>query len=158
MELRSRYIGMMVFLILLHVALYSLDEHYFNKKRDHSKFETISVVLDGILFLIPMLMATFIDFDEKWVLPYKLAGALSMISVVKNEVFHKILQLRERLTHACLYVLHPIILFTFYESWKNDYFNENPNFWMLQLAYVGFGIKTVTYQLIYWNYVREKKS
>ena len=147
---------MMILLMFLHMGLYTLDEHLFNKRRKHSEHEIVSVVLDGALFLIPILFATFVSFDEKWVLPYKIIGALSMISIIKNELFYKNLEVKERLTHACLYVLHPILLFTFYESWKEDYFVSNPNFWMVQNFYVGFGIKTVAYQIIYWNYIHEK--
>jgi len=107
---------MLISLIILHVILMNLDEHYFNKKRSHSKYEILSVISDGILFLIPLLIAIFVSYDEKWSIIYKALGAISMISIVKNELFYKGLDVRERLTHACLYVLHPIILFTFYES------------------------------------------
>lgn len=147
---------MTIALMCLHVILITLDEHYFNKNRGHSRFEVLSVISDGIFFLIPILFATFVPFHEKWVLLYKALAAVSMISIIKNEFFYKGLDVRERVTHACLYVLHPIILFNFYESWQNNYFQTNTNFWMFQLLYVGLGIKTATYQVIYWNYIHEK--
>jgi hypothetical protein len=142
--------------MLLHVVLVHLDEHHFNKKRQHSKYEIASVISDGVLFLLPQLLAVFVTYHEKWELLYKVLGAISMISIVKNELFYKNLEVRERLTHACLYVLHPIILFSFYESWQNNYFSTHTYFWMFQLIYVGIGFKTITYQLIYWNYIHEK--
>ncbi len=145
-------------LMILHVCLISIDEHYFNKKRFHSKYEIWSILTDGVLFLIPILFATFVPFDEKWIILYKVLAGLSMISIIKNEFFYKGLDKWERLTHACLYVLHPIILFNFYESWQNNYFQNNTNFWMFQLLYVGLGIKTLTYQIIYWNYIHDKKE
>lgn len=148
---------MLIALIILHVILMNLDEHYFNKNRAHSRYEILSVISDGILFLIPLLIAIFVSYDESWSIIYKTLGAISMISIVKNELFYKGLDVRERLTHACLYVLHPIILFTFYESWQNNYFDTHTNFWMIQLVYVGLGFKTICYQLIYWNYIHEKK-
>lgn len=147
---------MTIALMCLHVILITLDEHYFNKNREHSRFEVLSVITDGIFFLIPILFATFVPFNEKWVLLYKALAAISMISIIKNEFFYKGLDVKERVTHACLYVLHPIILFNFYESWQNNFFQTNTNFWMFQLLYVGLGIKTATYQVIYWNYIHEK--
>ncbi len=149
---------MTIALMCLHVVLITLDEHYFNKNRDHSRFEVLSVITDGLLFLIPILFATFVPYSEKWEILYKTLAALSMISIIKNELFYKGLDVKERLTHACLYVLHPIILFNFYESWQNNYFQTNTNFWMFQLLYVGLGIKTATYQVIYWNYIHERPS
>lgn len=147
---------MLLFLLILHAVLLNIDEHYFNRKRTHSKYEIASVITDGVFLLMPMLLAIFVPFHEKWVFLYKALGAVSMISVIKNEYFYANVQRNERILHACLYVLHPIILFTFYESWQNNYFVTHTNFWMIQLLYVGVGFKTVSYQLIYWNYIHEK--
>ena len=147
---------MLIALIVLHALLVNLDEHYFNKNRSHSKYEIASVITDGILFLLPQLMAIFLTYDPKWVFLYKALGALSMISIIKNEFFYKNLDVKERVVHACLYVLHHIILFSFYESWQSNYFVNNTNFWIIQLLYVGVGFKTISYQLIYWNYIHEK--
>ena len=147
----------MVVLMIIHVILLNLDEHVFNKNRAHSKFEIISVFTDGVLFLLPLLMATFVAYEKSYEMIYKFIAGLSMVSIVKNEFFYKNLDVKERVTHACLYVLHPILLFNFYESWQNNYFQVNTNFWMVQLVYVGFGIKSIAYQLIYWNYIHEKE-
>jgi hypothetical protein len=139
-----------------HMTLVYIDEYLFNKKRPHSKKEVVSVVSDGALFLLPQVLAIFVAYDPKWEFLYKFLGALSMISIVKNEMFYENLCMRERVIHACLYVMHPLILFTFYESWQQNYFDTHPNFWMFQLLYVGIGFKTVVYKLIYWNYIHDK--
>jgi hypothetical protein len=146
---------MMILLMIAHVCLYNIDEHLFNKKRDHSRYEILSTISDGVLFLLPILMATFVSFDADKTWIYKTLAAISMLSIIKNECFYQNLEVKERLIHACLYVLHPIILFNFFESWQNHYFQTHPNFWMVQLVYLGFGIKSFTYQLIYWNYIHE---
>ena len=73
-------------LMILHVCLISIDEHYFNKKRFHSKYEIWSILTDGVLFLIPILFATFVPFDEKWIILYKVLAGLSMVSIIKNEL------------------------------------------------------------------------
>lgn len=147
---------MLILLLILHITLVNIDDHVFNNKRSHSKYETISVITDGLLFMIPQLIAIFVGYTENWGIIYKVLGAISMASIIKNEYFHSNLETKERLIHACLYVLHPIILFTFYESWINNYFVTNPNFWMVQLLYLGVGFKSICYQVIYWNYIHGK--
>jgi hypothetical protein len=146
---------MMIALMIIHVCLHNLDEHIFNKNRSHSKYETLSSVTDGIFFLLPLLMATFVTYSENLEIVYKAIAGISMVSIITNEIFYKNLEVKERVIHACLYVLHPILLFNFFESWQNNYFQENTNFWMIQLLYVGFGIKSFLYQIIYWNYIHE---
>jgi hypothetical protein len=146
---------MMIALMILHVSLHNIDEHIFNKKRSHSKGEILSMITDAIFFLLPLLMATFITYEKDLEVIYKIIAGISMISIVKNEWFYNDLKRNERLIHACLYVLHPILLFNFYESWQNNYFHVNTNFWMVQLIYVGLGIKSIAYQVIYWNYIHE---
>lgn len=148
----------MILLMTLHVILHNLDEHYFNKNRNHSKAEVYSNISDGVLFLIPLLFATFVTYEKSFEVYYKVLAGISMVSIVKNEIFYKDLDVKERVVHACMYVLHPILLFNFYESWQNNYFSENTNFWMFQLLYVGFGFKSISYQLIYWNYIHENKA
>lgn len=147
---------MTIFLMILHVVLHNIDEHVFNKRRSHSRAEIWSMISDAILFIIPLLMATFITYRPDLEIVYKTVAGASMISIVKNELFYKNLEVKERLVHACLYVLHPILLFNFYESWQNNYFQEHPEFWMVQLFYVGMGFKSISYQLIYWNYIHNK--
>ena len=148
---------MLILLLCLHVILVNIDDHVFNNKRRHSKYETLSVISDGILFILPQLVAIFISYTNDWGMIYKVLGAFSMASIIKNEYFHKGIDVKERIIHACLYVLHPIILFTFYESWVNNYFVTNTNFWMVLLIYVGLGFKTISYQVIYWNYISDKR-
>jgi hypothetical protein len=147
---------MTIFLMILHVALHNIDEHVFNKNRQHDRAEIWSMISDAVLFIIPLLMATFCPYKPSLEIVYKTVAGASMISIVKNELFYKNLDVRERLVHACLYVLHPILLFNFYESWQNNYFQENPTFWMFQLFYVGMGFKSISYQIIYWNYIHDK--
>lgn len=147
---------MLILVIILHAVLVNIDDHLFNNKRGHLKYETLSVILGALLFLIPQLIAIFVTYDETMGLVYKVLAGISMVSIVQSEMFHKNLHVKERLLHACLYVLHPIVLFTFFESWQNNYFVTHTNFWMIQLVYVGVGIKTITYQIIYWNYIHEK--
>lgn len=149
---------MMITLMIIHVVLHNIDEHIFNKKRQHSKGEILSMIIDAVLFLFALLMATFISYDEKLEFIYKVIAGISMISIIKNEWFYSNISRNERLVHACLYVLHPILLFNFFESWRNNYFQVNTNFWMVQLIYVGLGIKSISYQVIYWNYIHEPNN
>lgn len=147
---------MTIALMILHVILHNIDEHVFNKRRLHSQAEIWSMISDAIFFIIPILMATFIAYRPELELIYKIVAGISMVSIVKNELFYKDLDVKERLVHACLYVLHPILLFNFYESWQHNYFQVHPEFWMVQLLYVGLGFKSISYQIIYWNYIHGK--
>lgn len=144
---------MTILLICIHVILMNIDEHYFNKNRLHSVKEVWSILLDAFLFLASISFATFVKYEPDMIIWYKTLAGLSMISIIKNEFFYSGLNKWERLVHAALYVLHPIILFNFYESWQNT----NTNFWMIQLVYVGLGVKSLAYQFIYWNYINEDR-
>ena len=66
--------------------------------------------------------------------------------------------IRERLIHTTLYILHPLILYAFYISWKRDFFATNLTYWMLQLGYFALGFKAITYHIIYWNYIHERNA
>lgn len=119
---------MTILLISIHVILMNIDEHYFNKNRVHSRQEIWSILIDAFLFLASISFATFVKYEPSLIIYYKTLAGLSMISIIKNEFFYKDLDRWERLVHASLYVLHPIILFDFYESWQNNYFQNNTNF------------------------------
>lgn len=146
-------ISFMLGLIIIHGALFMADEYLFHKKRGLSRAEINNSLIDGALFLVPLVIAIFFPFKEltKWI--FLISAFLSCLSIAKNELFYKDLCVRERLIHSLLYVLHPAILYTFYISWVGNYFHSYSNFWMVQLIYIFFGTKTLAYRIIYWNYI-----
>ncbi len=144
------------FITILHSLLFFYDESLLNKKRELTKFENISVYIDGFFFLVPVAMTLFTNYDSKFNMIYLIMSIFSCLSIIKNELFYTDLSKRERLVHAALYVLHPLILYAFHESWKQDFFKNNMTYWMLQLGYFILCVKAITYHVIYWNYIHKK--
>ncbi|MCB0392744.1 MAG: hypothetical protein KDD58_15750 [Bdellovibrionales bacterium] len=145
----------LLFLIILHVIIFHIDEYYFHRKRVLCRKEVLGMFLDGALYLPPLIIASFTSHSPFWKTTFITFSILSCISISKNEWFYNSdLTRPERWVHSLLYILHPILLYSFYQSWVDNYFVQNLNFWMVQIIYLGFGVKTLTHQLIYWNYLR----
>jgi hypothetical protein len=138
----------------LHAALYGVDEYIYHRKRGLCPVEFINALFDGILFLIPLVIAIFTSHSYWLDKIYIALAVLSIFSIIKNERFYHELCVTERMIHAALYVLHPLILYAFYHSWKWNFFDKYYYFWLVQLLYVAFGTKTVTYHIIYWKFIR----
>lgn len=150
-------IALMLSLIIIHGILFMADEYLFHKKRGLSRSEINNSLIDGALFLTPLIICIFFPFKELTKTIFLITAFLSCISIVKNELFYKDLCVRERLIHSFLYVLHPAILYSFYISWEGNYFHEKSDFWLIQLVYIFFGTKTLAYRIIYWNYIFEEE-
>lgn len=151
-------ITFMLCLIIIHALLFAADEYLFHKKRGLKKDEIYNSLIDGALFLIPLVISIFFPFTNLTKIIFLTTAILSCISIVKNELFYKDLCVRERLIHSFLYVLHPAILYSFYISWAGNYFHEFSNVWLVQLVYIFFGTKTLAYRIIYWNYIYEDET
>lgn len=150
---------MVIFITLttiIHGALFTYDEYVLNKRRNLSQKEINSAVIDGILFLTTVSLTIFTTYSQMIVNLYILLAVLSTLSIIKNKVFYENLERVERVVHAGLYVLHPLILYAFYVSWKMNFFATNLLYWMLQLCYLVLGFKAITYHVIYWNYIHKK--
>lgn len=144
------------FITIIHGILYIIDEYVLNKKRGLTQFEINSASLDGMLYLVIVGMTLFTPFGDLSRVIYFVLCFLSCLSIIKNELFYPKLDKFERLVHAGLYVLHPLILYVFYISWQESFFITNMNYWMLQLCYFILGFKAMTYHVIYWNYMHGK--
>lgn len=150
---------MVLFISLItitHAILFAYDEYILNKKRELSQGEINSALLDGVLFLGIVALTIFTTYTENLGIVFISLSFLSCISIIKNEFFYPVLELRERLVHSILYVLHPLILYAFYLSWEMDFFNNNMSYWMLQLCYLALGFKAMCYHVIYWNFIHNK--
>lgn len=151
---------MLTFLTLIliaQVSLFHVDEYYFHRKRKVNRSEVISALVDAGLYIIPLCLAMFMNYESPWREIYITMAALSCISIAKNEIYYPGLRRKERLVHSFMYVLHPIVLYTFYLSWAGDYFNTNPEFWIVQIIYLGVGVRSLAHQVIYWNYIYDEK-
>lgn len=144
------------FTTILHGILFTYDEYILNKKRGLTQSEINSASADGFLYLIIIGMTLFAPFGEISKVIYLTLCFISCLSIIKNEWLYPSLDRIERLVHAGLYVLHPLILYAFYLSWQSDFFNTEMTFWMMQLFYFILGFKAMTYHVIYWNYMHGK--
>jgi len=142
---------------VLHGILFRIDEFKFHRKRGVQKVELINALFDGFLFLSALAIALFADFSYWSEKIYIALAIVSCLSIAKNEFFYKGLELGERFTHSLLYVLHPVILFAYYDGWKVNYFDKHYYVWLVQLLYVFLGFQAIAYQIIYWNYIYDPK-
>lgn len=150
---------MVIFITLTtitHGILYFLDEYILHKRREFSQKEINNGIIDALLFLSTVGMTLFTTYTLFLGKLYIVLAFLSCLSIIKNEFFYENLCKQERLVHALLYIFHPLILFAFYTSWKENFFTTNLNYWMLQLGYFALGFKALTYHIIYWNYIHNK--
>lgn len=138
---------------IVHAVLFYIDEYILNKKRGLSQLEINSALIDGLLYLILVAMTIFAPFNGITKTIYISLSFVSCLSIIKNEWLYPNLEKVERLVHAGLYVLHPLILYAFYISWERDFFNNEMTYWMLQLCYLVLGFKAISYHVIYWNYI-----
>lgn len=143
---------------VLHGILFRIDEFKFHRKRGVQKVELINALFDGFLFLSALAIPLFADFSYWAEKIYIALAIVSCLSISKNEFFYKGLEFGERVTHSLLYVLHPVILFAYYDGWKVNYFDKHYYVWLVQLLYVFLGFQAVAYQIIYWNYIYDPKT
>ena len=152
----------MVFFItlttLVHALLFYFDEYILNKRRGLAQLEVNSALIDGVLYLTLVAMTIFSPFNEVTKIIYVTLSFISCLSIIKNEWLYPDLERVERVVHAGLYILHPLILYAFYLSWERDFFNNEMNYWMIQLCYLILGFKAIAYHVIYWNYIYERKT
>lgn len=146
----------LVFIASLHGTLFMIDEHFFHKKRGLVKGELLSSIIDGILFLTPITLTVFTRHSFELEKIYIVLSVLSCISISKNEFFYRGIEQKERLIHSALYVLHPILLYTFYMAWISNFFAIHLNFWTIQLVYLAMCVQTMAYKTVYWNYIHGK--
>ena len=150
-------VAFITFITLFHALLYFMDEHIFHRERGLSPSEIKSGMFDGILFVLTVGLTIFSTYSTGLAYLYITLASLSCLSIIKHEYFYPdYLSKRERITHALLYIIHPLILYAFYNSWKSNLFDENLMYWMLQLAYFALAFKSASFYIIYWNYVYER--
>ena len=142
------------FIVVFHGILYRIDEFKFHRQRGIGKTELTNSLIDGLIFLITLSIAMFSSFNYWSEKIYIALSILSCLSIAKNEFFYGQLCKGERFTHSLLYVLHTIILYAYYLSWKTNYFDLHYYIWLTQLLYMILGFQALTYSLIYWNYIR----
>lgn len=144
---------------IIHGSLLLYDEYVIHKERGLTKREITGGIIDGFLYIATIAVTIFTSYSEQLAFLYISLATLSCLSIVFHELYYPDkIRKTERIIHALLYIIHPLILFAFYESWKSDMFQNNYTYWMLQLGYFFLAFKTKTYFIIYWNYIDERTS
>ena len=141
---------------LIHGAVFFYDEYLLHKKRPLSQKEINSSLFGGAFYLVTVALTIFTSFSPLMSKVYIALAFVSCVLIVLNELYYPVLEVNERLSHGALYILHPLILYAFYSSWKMDLFNTNMTYWMLQLCYLILGFKAMSYHAIYYNYIHKK--
>ena len=134
----------------LHAGLMAFDEGYFHRKRGLGRWETVGHPLDTLTVMLPTLLTLFAPSEtlENWFLG--LAG-FSCLFITKDEWVHREQSpALEQWLHACLFVLHPVILFAIFQNWKQQWFPV----WPLVVALFVF----MNFQWWYWNGKSKRSS
>lgn len=154
-----------IFPFVLQGILIGIDEVYFHRKRGLPQWERIGHPLDTLSFLIclgTVLLVPYSTTSLKW---YIALSIFSCLMVTKDEFIHKHHSpSSENWFHACLFLLHPIVLTIGAFLWPLLHEQETLS-WLQFLVedrayiYSFFLIQTVVtalfffYQIIFWNFV-----
>jgi hypothetical protein len=105
--------------LLLQGGLMVFDEVFFHQQRGLPKWEILGHPLDTITVLMPLLHALLFDFNQVNIFIYILLVFFSCLFIVKDECIHKDLCSRgEMITHALLYIVHPMVFLSIFALWQ----------------------------------------
>jgi len=92
-------------------GLMSVDELWFHRRRGLPRWERIGHPLDSLSVLVCMSLPWILPLDDGSLRIYALAAALSCLLITKDEAVHSVrCRPAEQWIHACLFVLHPLVL------------------------------------------------
>lgn len=133
--------------IMAHSLIHFADEFFFHRKRDLPLFERIGHPVDTASFIFCLLIAL----NQNWFGPssatvYLGAGFISCLLITKDEFIHRLkCSSKEMWLHACLFVLHPVVLFAVWQLAREPKARD-----VLQLYnFLAFGV--MAFQIGYWN-------
>jgi len=124
------------------------DEFIYHHKRGLGKWERIGHPVDTIFFLAPFLYTQFYHNVNTFI------GLciLSCLIVTKDEFVHsEECDAKEQWLHSLLFVIHPLAFGGLWLAWQNS-LNE-----LIQIQ-LGLISLFLFYQVIYWNYIADKKT
>lgn len=130
-----------------------VDEFYFHYKRSLPRWERLGHPLDTITVIIIFIILAITDplFETPPILFVMII--FSCLFITKDEWVHQEhCSGGELWLHALLFVVHPIVLFLAWASWKESGFSV-PH--QIQLTML---IVFLLYQVIYWNLIKSEKS
>jgi hypothetical protein len=145
------------------------DEFYFHKKRGLPAWERIGHPIDSLSVLVTIGIPVWVNFSESMLTVYVVMALFSSLLVTKDEFVHSDhCQAGENWLHAVLFVLHPLVFLSVGLLWylrdadfalfDSETFVPSKNLlghallgqWALVLFFL-------TYQIVYWNFLWQKK-
>lgn len=149
----------------LQALAIAFDEGYFHYRRGLPKWERIGHPLDTLSLLICFGIILFSSFNTTTLSAYCIFSVISCLMVTKDEFVHKHhCPWAENWLHACLFILHPIVL-TFagliwaktegapMPEWLSSWLDNLPlleNFLLFQTIFI---FVFFLYQVIFWNII-----
>jgi hypothetical protein len=110
---------LLVIPLLLQGGLMVFDEIFFHQERGLPKWEILGHPLDTITVLMPLLYALLFKFNQFNIFIYILLSLFSCLFIVKDEWIHKDLCSKgEMITHALLFIVHPMVFFSIFIFWQ----------------------------------------
>jgi len=151
---------------LLQMVVILLDEALFHVKRDLPKWERIGHPLDTLTVIACFAFAWFVPYDPSYVIWYVICALFSTFFITKDEFVHKEhCPAAEHWLHAILFVNHSIVLSLVGIIWphlhENETFTYLPPIYQLKALIIFQLIGSISfclYQIVYWNFIRNKTT
>ena len=145
---------MILYLILLTLHAFSIlfDEFYFHKKRGLPLWERMGHPFDTLTVLFCVGLLIFFPTHLSITPIYTGLAIFSCLVVTKDEFIHQShCDAKEQWLHAILFILHPVVLWIYYQFWLEGKF-----FWLNII----FSILCIhmMYQLVYWNLFQKNRK
>ncbi|MEY3902650.1 MAG: hypothetical protein RL189_1956 [Pseudomonadota bacterium] len=153
--------------IVLQGLALAFDEFVFHYRRGLPRWERIGHPLDTLTVLGVCSVAHFLPLNHGNFLIFLVASFLSCLFVTKDEWVHaKLCDAREQWLHGVLFICHPLVFVSiaFFWVWRDAPHIFALNALRVPLVATGLWAQVVvlclflTYQLIYWNFVRPPVS
>lgn len=140
-------------LTLIQGLLMAIDEFSFHKMRGLRKWERIGHPIDSLFYSIPLFISAFLPASELNRVLFVGASVFSCLLITKDEFVHmRECGPSEHWVHACLFLLHPAILYGIALLWKAQ--EAQALRVVLPIAVTCFGF----YQFFYWARKNEAAS
>ena len=139
-------------ILLLPAALQGLamfvDEFVFHRKRGLPRWERLGHPLDTLTTALCYCWLVFAPASRPHALGiYVALCAFSCLFITKDEFVHaRLCEPLETWLHAILFVLHPIVFFSFGVLW-----HSGAHAWV-SMGALGSTLGLLSYQLLYWNW------
>lgn len=143
-----------------------LDEGIYHLKRDLPRWERIGHPIDTLSIMGCFAFVLLIPYDPDWIKFYVALGILSCLLVTKDEFVHQhYCPPGEHWLHAILFINHSILIIAIGLMWPK-LSNQETMRWLPQRQFLvpflwaqaSFATLFFFYQIIYWNFVREKNQ